>query len=429
MNKLFLSILILCALPFAACFKDDCTSHQTFVRMDPIYKTAEAIRAEFGVGAARALKNPGKIYVYQNYLFINEINEGIHIFDNSNTAKPINLSFITISGNRDMAVKDNVLYADNAIDLLALDISVVTAPKLLKRIDGVFNKSFGWAAGNASQPILVGYTESTVTQVRDCSQDGFGQNGFIDQLGGVWRNTSFDASLSSTKAGAGGASNIGVGGSQSRFGIVDPYLYAIDQSDLHVIYIDDPKSPREGKSVQVAWNIETLFPYKDKLFIGAQNGMYIMDNKNPEAPTLLSTFTHAQACDPVYVEGDIAYVTLRGGTRCQNFDNELDVIDISNITSPRLMKKYPMSNPHGLSIIGKLLFICEGQFGFKVFDKSDVLAIDKNLISHLTSFHAYDVIALDQAHLLVIGDDGLMQLDATDPKKIKVVSVIPVVKN
>ncbi|MBK7437775.1 MAG: hypothetical protein IPI77_13470 [Saprospiraceae bacterium] len=58
-----------------------------------------------------------------------------------------------------------------------------------------------------------------------------------------------------------------------------------------MIYIDDAKNPKEGKSVSVAWNVETLFPYKDKLFIGAQSGMYIMDNKNPEAPTLLSTFS------------------------------------------------------------------------------------------------------------------------------------------
>ncbi|MBK8279937.1 MAG: hypothetical protein IPK94_07395 [Saprospiraceae bacterium] len=56
---------------------------------------------------------------------------------------------------------------------------------------------------------------------------------------------------------------------------------------------------------------------------------------------MLSTFSHARACDPVYVEGDIAYITLRNGTRCENFTNELDVVDITNITSPRLIKNTP----------------------------------------------------------------------------------------
>ncbi|MEP7323100.1 MAG: hypothetical protein ABI761_14340 [Saprospiraceae bacterium] len=435
MKKILFFAFVICLLPLGGCLKDDCTSHQTFVRLDPIYKTAVAIRAEFAIGSPSELRNPGKIYVFEKYLLINEINEGIHIFDNSNPANPINLSFITISGNRDMAVKESVLYADNAIDLLAIDIKDVAAPKLLKRINNVFNKSFGWnsSADANSQPILVGYNETTQTQVLDCSQDGFGQGSFIDRNGGIWRNLAFDAVSSQGSGGvapaSSGKASIGVGGSQSRFGIVDPYLYAIDQTDLHVIYIDDPKNPKEGKSVQVAWNVETLFPYKDKLFIGAQSGMYIMDNKNPEAPTLLSTFSHAQACDPVYVDDEVAYITLRDGTKCQTFDNELDIVDIKNITAPRLIKKYPMQNPHGLSIVDKLLFICEGKYGFKIFDKSNINTIDKNLISHLTSFHAYDVIALNAKLLLVVGEDGLMQLDASDPKSVKTISVIPVIKN
>ncbi|MEO5581277.1 MAG: hypothetical protein ABIR66_01185, partial [Saprospiraceae bacterium] len=107
----------------------------------------------------------------------------------------------------------------------------------------------------------------------------------------------------------------------------------------------------------------------------------------------------------------------------------LDVVDIKNITAPRLIKKYPMQNPHGLSIVDKLLFICEGKYGFKIFDKSNINAIDKNLISHLTSFHAYDVIALNAKLLLVVGEDGLMQVDASDPKSVKTISVIPVIKN
>ena len=39
--------------------------------------------------------------------------------------------------------------------------------------------------------------------------------------------------------------------------------------------------------------------------------MFIYDNTNPQAPYFLSRFQHAEACDPVFVEGDYAYVTLR----------------------------------------------------------------------------------------------------------------------
>ena len=431
MKKLIVLCLVLSVFGFNSCLKDDCTSRQTFVRFDPILKTVEAIRNEYNVGPARELKSPGKIYVYNKYLFVNEVNEGIHIYDNTNPKNPINLSFITIAGNRDMAVKSNVLYADNAVDLLAIDLTEVSAPKLLKRLTSVFNKSYGWGIA-ANQTILVGYSKSNVTQVIDCSSSNFGQSVFNGAGGVFWQN--LDASSSKVNASGagfvgGGGSNIGVGGSQARFGIVGNYLYGIDQSDLHVIYIDDPKNPKEGKSISVNWNIETLFPYKDKLFIGAQNGMYIMDNRNPEAPTLLSTFTHARSCDPVYVDGDIAYITLSDGSACQNFTNELDVVDISTITSPKLITKYPMQHPLGLSVLDKKLYLCEGKFGFKVFDAKNNLTIDINLLSHLTTLAAYDVIALDASHLIVVGDTGLSQLDATDPKSIKTLSIIPISKN
>lgn len=431
MKKLFILSIVCISFTFSSCFRDECTSHRTFVRLDPIYKTVEALRAEVKVTIGRELKNPAKIYVYNDYLLINEVNEGIHIYDNSNPANPKNITFINIPGNRDMAIKENVLYADNAIDLLAIDISDLSAPKVLKRLDAVFGRSFGWNSQFANNPILVGYNQTTETQVLDCTDPNFNL-GFFNRGGGIW----FDANslnagqAQSAPSKAGGATaTTGVGGSMSRFGIVDKYLYGIDQSDLHVIYIDDPKNPRQGKSISVSWNIETLFPYKDKLFIGAQTGMFIMENKNPESPYLLSSFTHARACDPVFVDGDIAYITLRQGTGCQNTTNELDVVDIKNITSPRLIKRYPMSNPAGLSILDNILYLCESSYGLKIFDTKDINTIDKNLLSHLTSFHAYDVIVLEKSQIIVTGDDGIRQLDATDPKNIKSISVIPVVKS
>ena len=65
-----------------------------------------------------------------------------------------------------------------------------------------------------------------------------------------------------------------------------------------------------------------------------------------------------------------------------------------------------MSHPHGLGIDGTTLFICEGTFGLKVFDYSDIYNIDDNLLVQRTGFHAYDVIPFNNI-LLLIGDDGL----------------------
>lgn len=65
-------------------------------------------------------KQYGKIYTYGDLLFINEKYEGLHVVDNSDPRNPEELGFIVIPGNIDLAIKDSVIYADNAVDLVAI---------------------------------------------------------------------------------------------------------------------------------------------------------------------------------------------------------------------------------------------------------------------------------------------------------------------
>ncbi|NJL73976.1 MAG: hypothetical protein HC892_01915 [Saprospiraceae bacterium] len=173
-------------------------------------------------------------------------------------------------------------------------------------------------------------------------------------------------------------------------------------------------------------DVETIFPYQDKLFVGANDGMYIFDNTVPTQPKQLSKFSHARACDPVVVEGATAYVTLRGGTTCEGFNNQLDIVDVKDLLNPRLLKTYPMSNPHGLSIRKNILYLCDGESGLKSFDVTDpfnMKALDHEKIA------TYDAIALPGSDLLmVIGKNGLYQYDAKNPKDLKQLSLIPVQK-
>ena len=176
---------------------------------------------------------------------------------------------------------------------------------------------------------------------------------------------------------------------------------------------------------QLSWDIETIFPFEDKLFIGSNTGMHIFDNTTPSSPKRLSIFQHARACDPVVVENDKAYVTLRQGW-CGAAPNQLDVVDVKNLSAPFLIKSYQMENPHGLSIMNNILTVCEGKYGLKSFDAKD--ASDVKLQQHIKNIHAFDVIQLDDKHLLMVGEDGLYQYDNTDPKNLKLLSKIEVKK-
>ncbi|MBC7922830.1 MAG: hypothetical protein H7Z75_17265 [Ferruginibacter sp.] len=406
--------------------KDDCRTTVTYKTYEPVYMLKDSLRNAVVALPARTLENPGKIYVRGDYVFVNEPNQGIHVINNRNPSAPQPVSFLNIPGNRDLAVRGDILYADSYIDLVALDIRDPNQVVLVKRIENVFP-----AGDRSATTVLVEYKEKWVTQTTegDCNGQrnaGRGDSRFLS-------NDSNGATFSSKNGGQSAPSapgKPGVGGSMARFTIYDRYLYTVGQSEMQLFDITQPADPQKGNKINLGnqWNIETIFPYRSQLFIGSQNGMHIYDNRNPEKPELLSTYQHVRSCDPVVVEGDYAYVTLRSGTACQGFTNQLEVLDISDLRKPTPVKIYPMQNPHGLGIDRATLFLCEGTHGLKVFNAKDVRQIDQNLLAHFKDLDAYDVIPLGEV-LLVVGKKGLYQYDYSDPKKLKLLSVIPVVRS
>ena len=78
-----------------------------------------------------------------------------------------------------------------------------------------------------------------------------------------------------TKEGMAGAESTGVGGSTARFTIVGNYLYVVDNTSLKVFDIANPAvAPVMKSKTELGINIETIFPYQDKLFIGSSFSMY-----------------------------------------------------------------------------------------------------------------------------------------------------------
>ncbi len=426
-NVFFTAVALLFLM--ASCVKDDCTRVMTYTKHTPVYKTLDEIRVDPTVEPARDLKNPGKIYLYGNLILINEKGEGVHVIDNANPSAPAKLAFISIPGNIDIAMSGSTLYADNYIDLLAIDVSNIQNARLKKRVQNAF-PDFGT---NSDGAILVAYNSEEVTEEVKCDDQAAMAQAQQGQWGNnmMMNNTGVDNAGVSANVGGSGREAIGIGGSMARFGINGQNLYVVDNQDMHIFDISNTEDPTRVNQVTVGmgWGIETIFPYQDKLFIGSNTGMFIYDNSNPQSPTYLSEFQHADVCDPVFVDGNFAYVTLRSGTNCQGFSNQLDVVDISNITNPVLVSSTDMHNPHGLTVEGDNLYLCDGSDGFKVFDITDKQAIGQNELFHDSSIPAYDAITIPRADaVLVIGADGFYQYSTSNPAALQLLSHIPVTK-
>lgn len=420
-----LGVLLFLSLPLLL---TSCTDKQvqtiTWTEFEPVYMTHDEFMNSVALEESRDLQEPGKIYFYDGHLFVNEVNEGVHIIDNRDPSSPQNVGFINIPANKDIAVNGDLLYADSQKDLLIFDISNLGSPELLERIEDVFNTSAERAPGFTTQSI--DHSQGLVVDWKEVTREEICEDNCNSHparwRSNVFTTTAMDASRAGFAESAGGG---GVGGSMARFAITGDHLYAVDHSDLVTFNIANGSTAKVDQQ-NVGWAIETIFPYRENLFIGSETAMYIYELSNPAKPKHLSVYWHATACDPVVVEGDYAFVTLRKTDNCPMGVNQLDVVDVADLTNPQKVKAYEMINPHGLGIDDGNLFISEGDHGLKIMDASDPHNI--KLLRHITDIKTYDVIPFNDV-LMVTGRDGIVQYDYSDINDLKQLSTIPVFKD
>lgn len=394
----------------------------------PVYLSYEDLRNPVKQTANQELKDPGKIYFKDNYLFINENLKGIHIIDNSDPASPENIAFVEIPGNVDIAVKGNILYANSWVDLVVLDISDLNNIQEVNRINDIFPYALP-STGNdyrisdieEDKGVVIDWEVKVVRKKIEPYYPFPGPYPFLEKW--LWRNEVF---LSASGSGGSDGASFGVGGSMARFILYDNYLYALDDIKLKLIDISTPEEPVFNSDIYIGWEMETVFIYDDHLFMGAKNGMYIYDLANPASPEQISYFRHFTSCDPVVVDGDYAYVTLNSANAlCGRAINELQIISIVDLSNPTLLRTLPMNSPKGLGIDNETLFICDGDAGLKVYNVSDPYSLGAIFITSFEDINTFDVIPVNDI-LFMIGSDGLFQYDYSDTENIRFLSKIPV---
>ncbi|MBZ9631644.1 hypothetical protein LB465_12715 [Salegentibacter sp. LM13S] len=391
-----LLILALMAL-FTSCEKDT-TEGEFYNVAVPVVKPIEEFRAMVKISEPRAITEAGKIYSYGDYVFINDDQKGVHIINNSDHRNPVKIKFLEIPQNTDIAVKDDMLFANSAMDLVVFDISDMNNIKEGERMKNVFpnhNSRIPASASFVDSDNFNAETEVVIGYVMETRKIEMASN--TDWL------TNDSGSFAESGNSSGGS---GTGGSLARFNIYEDFLYVVDQNQLSVFNIEGLSNPELLKTEWVGRDIETIFYKENHLYLGSSTGMYIYSVENPATPQFKSMFSHILGCDPVVVKDDIAYVTIRGGNACGQEWSQLDVIDVADKSNPELLQSYDMENPYGLGVKDDWLFVCDGTAGLKIYDTKNTPNLE--LIDHFQDINTYDVIPLEDV-LLMVGDNTLFQ--------------------
>lgn len=427
MKKLAYLFLGISALLFFAC-EDRVSETVTYSINEPIFMTADAFRSSVKVSEEpHEITGYGKISYYQGYLFMSEPEKGIHIIDNRNPAQPTVVGYIELLGNADISVRNNILYADSYIDLVWFDVSNPAKPVLKGRLEDVFPEAlpvirgeigfdYGMVYGEGRKPgVVVGWKEVERTE----SIEQYHSRGFFRWFwGGNLRNF---AETTAMFDGSGGGNSIN--GSMSRFVLYVDHLYAVINNHMMIFDLSGEEPVKAVDNLYIGWDVETIFSYKDHMFMGTPTGMLIYSVENPLKPVYKSMIQHVFGCDPVVVEDDIAYVTIHSGNNCGQNSDELIIIDVKDTSRPKQIVSYQMTHPKGLGIDNKVLFVCDD--GLKIFRADNPQTIMANQLAHYKGMKGYDVIPFNNV-LMMVAEEGIYQYDYSNLEDIRLLSFLPV---
>jgi hypothetical protein len=212
---------------------------------------------------------------------------------------------------------------------------------------------------------------------------------------------------------AAAATSTGKGGSLAKFTIVGNYFYSVDAHYLYTYDITNPVNPVKTNQSAINFDIETIYPFNNRLFIGTRTGMYIYSIDTPSMPSKIAEARHARSCDPVVANDSIAFVTLKGNTNCGPATSGLYVHDIKNIFQPTLIKTVAINSPEGLGLQGNVLYICCNNEGLKVYNVSNPSnPVEK---ATLTGKYFRDVIPYNNL-LICYVSDGITLYDLSKPE-------------
>ena len=111
-----------------------------------------------------AIVNAGKIYIKDGFTFINDVNRGFHVYNYSNTSNPVAVAFIKVPGATDLSIRANIMYINQAVDLLTLLYDTSTNSLIVQDRDrSVFPEKKspnGDTAATSQNQIVVNWTQN-----------------------------------------------------------------------------------------------------------------------------------------------------------------------------------------------------------------------------------------------------------------------------
>jgi len=156
MKKTLLVLLIISV--FSSCLRftnDDSWEENQY---KPVLLQRSAFEKSIVLESPKTIIKSGKIYIKGDLMFINDVNKGFHVYDYSDPKNPVRLQFIKAPGATDLAIIDDVIYINQAVDLVTITYNATTKKiEITNRNKNVFpqKKSPNGFSGNHKENEII----------------------------------------------------------------------------------------------------------------------------------------------------------------------------------------------------------------------------------------------------------------------------------
>jgi hypothetical protein len=130
---------------------------------EPVVMGREQFEAAVHMMPAQEITKAGKIYIKDNFLFINDVNKGFHVFNYSDPANPVPLGFLNIPGATDLAIRENVIFINQATDLVTIlfddGANTITVTNRNRDVFPAIQSPTGTLGQVAENEVIIGWEE------------------------------------------------------------------------------------------------------------------------------------------------------------------------------------------------------------------------------------------------------------------------------
>ncbi|HUH25343.1 MAG TPA: hypothetical protein VLY87_01835 [Flavobacterium sp.] len=141
-KSLILLFTLISATTLVSCIfeREDIDTYNYYPsRYNPVIMSRDAFEKSIVFKDVQPMKNAGKIYVKDQYVFIVDKNKGVHVYNNQNPNNPTEYAYLEIPGVTDLAIRNNNIFVNQSVDLVALNVNFnAKTVEVTKRIRQTF---------------------------------------------------------------------------------------------------------------------------------------------------------------------------------------------------------------------------------------------------------------------------------------------------